>query len=414
MGVPTSARAGEGGAPSPALETRGASRGRMLGLGRRERVGFGARLGTTLAVAARMPVRIEPHDRFIRVHFDGHDLRAVSHADFHWMWLRLACAQERHPATDEPTLCPSRVAPSIHAKAAWVDGDALVVEWEGEPPSRPPSRYSLGWLAEHAYAIDRPSAPAPPLDAGPFEAPATVDGLFPSGWLDRIERDGALIVRGGADTASPAVTERWIEQLERAGLGLVETHFGRIEDLRTDNTTNANTDQLGYTDAAIDLHTDQPFLDEPPRYQLLHCVRAADRGGESTLADARAAAEWIRLHDADAYRALTRLPVTFHRKQKEFERVVARPIFETDEGRFIRVRHSYFTMAPQSLPFEHLEPFYGAYRTLARTLDLYRIETALRPGDALLYDNHRMLHGRRAFSGRRWMRGVYFDSRRAA
>ncbi len=45
---------------------------------------------------------------------------------------------------------------------------------------------------------------------------------------------------------------------------MVETHFGRIEDLRTDNTTNQNTDQLGYTDAAINLHTDQPFIADPP------------------------------------------------------------------------------------------------------------------------------------------------------
>ena len=45
---------------------------------------------------------------------------------------------------------------------------------------------------------------------------------------------------------------------------MVETHFGRIEDLRTDNTTNQNTDQLGYTDAAINLHTDQPYIADPP------------------------------------------------------------------------------------------------------------------------------------------------------
>lgn len=45
---------------------------------------------------------------------------------------------------------------------------------------------------------------------------------------------------------------------------MVETHFGRIEDLRTDNTTNKNNDQLGYTDAAINLHTDQPFIADPP------------------------------------------------------------------------------------------------------------------------------------------------------
>jgi hypothetical protein len=48
------------------------------------------------------------------------------------------------------------------------------------------------------------------------------------------------------------------------GASVVETHFGRIEDLRTDNTTNKNNDQLGYTDAAINLHTDQPFIADPP------------------------------------------------------------------------------------------------------------------------------------------------------
>lgn len=65
------------------------------------------------------------------------------------------------------------------------------------------------------------------------------------------------------------------------GASVVETHFGRIEDLRTDNTTNQNTDQLGYTDAAINLHTDQPFIADPPGltrlifhhlFSLLLCV----------------------------------------------------------------------------------------------------------------------------------------------
>ena len=34
-------------------------------------------------------------------------------------------------------------------------------------------------------------------------------------------------------------------------------------------------------------------------------------------------------------------------------------------------------------------------------------------GDVLVYDNHRMLHGRTAFSGARWVRGVYFDAQPA-
>jgi hypothetical protein len=57
------------------------------------------------------------------------------------------------------------------------------------------------------------------------------------------------------------------------GWKVVPTHFGRIEDLRTDNTTNKNTDQLGYTDAAVDLHTDQPFIAKPPRFQCVWPVK---------------------------------------------------------------------------------------------------------------------------------------------
>ena len=38
-----------------------------------------------------------------------------------------------------------------------------------------------------------------------------------------------------------------------------------------------------------------------------------------------------------------------------------------------------------------------------------RVTVALSPGDFLLYDNHRILHGRTAFRGARWVRGIYFD-----
>ena len=90
-------------------------------------------------------------------------------------------------------------------------------------------------------------------------------------------------------------TEALIDALAAEGLSVRSTHFGRIEDLRTDNTTNQNTDQLGYTDAPVELHTDQPFIDAPPRYQLLHAMRA--RG----IADEHLEALFVR---ASALRAV--------------------------------------------------------------------------------------------------------------
>jgi hypothetical protein len=61
--------------------------------------------------------------------------------------------------------------------------------------------------------------------------------------VDCVEKHGCVVVRGyGSDSED---TERIIRDLLPAGEDVWESHFGRIEDLRTDNTTNKNTDQLG-------------------------------------------------------------------------------------------------------------------------------------------------------------------------
>ena len=343
---------------------------------------------------------IEVRSDALRIRFDdGHV------ADFHWFWLRRQCAHERHPRTGEPTLCPSRVPLDVRPEAAWLEEEQLAVRW-GE--LRPPSLYALAWLRAHAYG--RADAPPPPRDVARYEvAVRASDGSLPDDWRERLARDGAFIARGAPAWASPAQTERWIDELEGRGLRLVETHFGRVEDLRTDNTTNRNTDQLGYTDAAIDLHTDQPFIEAPPRYQLLHAVRSAERGGDSLLADGWAAAAWLRAQDEETYEQLTETPVRFHRRQRQFESVVEAPILAVSDDGSIHVRASYFTLAPCALPFSRQRAFHRAYARWVALLEEFHVRTRLEPGDLLLYDNHRMLHGRASFEGARWVRGVYFD-----
>lgn len=216
-----------------------------------------------------------------------------------------------------------------------------------------------------------------------------------------------MIIRGwGLDT------EAIIEALAALGLDVRSTHFGRIEDLRTDNTTNQNTDQLGYTDAPVELHTDQPFIQSPPRFQLLQAIRSADEGGENIVADARGALEYLRRVDEASWRLLVSTPVRFHRRQKAFESIVDTPLFTTDgHGTLRQVRHSYFTFAPHRLPFAEMEAFYRAYQRFQRIVHdpRHHWRFLLAPGDVLFYDNHRVLHARTGFRGARWVRGVYFD-----
>lgn len=350
------------------------------------------------------PPRVELRDGFLRVHFGS----GRGHADFHPRWLRHNCDADRHPVTGERLVCSSELPDELAVERAIVDGDRLAVTWA---PGGRTSLFGLSWLAENAYANDRVEPP-PPADASHFEVFADAGAAHEAvpRAVALVTAHGAAVVRrGGPGSAPEAETEAIIDAFAAQGLRVIGTHFGRVEDLRTDNTTNANTDQLGYTDAAIGLHSDQPFLERPPRYQLLQCVRAADEGGENEIADARAAAEHLAAIDADAYETLIRTPIVFHRRQRAFERTHTAPIIEsTPEG--FRVRLSYFTTAPLRLPFERVEGYYRAYGRFARLVRARSVRVALGPGDFLLYDNWRMLHARTAFRGPRWARGVYFDT----
>ncbi|WP_245678332.1 TauD/TfdA family dioxygenase [Chondromyces crocatus] len=362
--------------------------------------------------------RSRPHillrDDWLHVHFGA---GTPAHADFHWFWLRHQCDGERHPVTGERTLDASEVPLDIRPRSVTLDEGAgrLHVVWD-EPSGRQ-SHYDLSWLRAHAYAPDRPQVPPPPSDVARValdarrlpDAAAVVEAC-----LGLLRREGLAVVRGFASAPGRAPeddTDALVDAFTAGGLALISTHFGRIEDLRTDNTTNQNTDQLGYTDAGIDLHTDQPFLDRPPRYQLLQCVRPATLGGESYLVDALAAARLLQAIDAPAFELLTTVPVRFHRKQKAFERVVDAPLLTMEGPEGFQSRYSYFTLAPFDRPFAEMEAWYRAYTRFARIVrdrrNQYRFE--LQPGEFVIYDNYRMLHARTAFSGPRWLRGVYFD-----
>ncbi len=348
---------------------------------------------------------VELHPGWIRVPLPS------GYADFHLKWLRHQCDQDRHPLTRERLVDSSQLADEWVVTEARIEDDALVVRWASDGRQ---SRYPLHFLEEYAYAKNRVAAPPPPSDLLAitlFRQDDLATTVAES--LARLAQHGAVVVRRTESQTVPPEdeTEALIDAFLAHGLRVIGTHFGRIEDLRTDNTTNANTDQLGYTDAAIGPHTDQPFLDAPPRLQLLQAIRAADSGGENHITDARAAASYLRDLDSHSYEVLTTTPVDFHRRQAAFERRVVSPILSKAGDPFL-VRYSYFTMAPLRLPFAKMEDFYRAYDRFARIVrdPKHQYRFTLRAGDFVLYDNHRMLHARTAFVGRRWVRGIYFDT----
>ncbi|NKB65857.1 MAG: DUF971 domain-containing protein [Candidatus Latescibacteria bacterium] len=335
---------------------------------------------------------------FLQVYFTSGQF-----ALYHYFWLRHNCPCCVHPTTRERILCPAEVPLAIRPRRIDSEGGSICIDWDDGHQSV----FAVDWLAGHQYAADQTIAPIEAGDPGLIQVQYDdCAGALVRVCQDYLQQRGAILVR-----ACQLDTEELIDQFTQGGYRVRETHFGRIEDLRTDNTTNDNTDQLGYTNAAVELHTDQPFIEEPPRLQILYCMRRATSGGESLLADALQAAHYLRDLDRHAFAVLTETPVLFDRRQKEFSSQTSFPILTFAEGQFVQIRSSYFTLAPQALPFDQMEQWYRAYQKFTRLIEQpeHQFNFALEPRDFILYDNYRMLHGRRAFSGPRWMRGIYLD-----
>jgi hypothetical protein len=133
------------------------------------------------------------------------------------------------------------------------------------------------------------------------------------------------------------------------------------------------------------LHTDsQLCLGIPASLQVLFCVQAASQGGESTLVDF-----FALLRELDAQAPLLARDV--------FERDVQQAFYFGDvagptlalRGGALAVSHAPMRSDPVGIALrEHIER--------ARVSQI-----ALRPGQALVASNHRMLHGRMSFDGPR-------------
>jgi len=326
-------------------------------------------------------------------------------------------------------ICLALVYADIRASKAEYNSSTneLEVDWDsvGDLPSHK-STYPLSFLFENSYSWNRVEVPPPPSDLSLVEIdfkelkekypstseeqPLSSEGMnqYRHACGRKLQEYGCIVVRNrGLDT------EEIIKDFLQDTNNVIPTHFGRIEDLRTDNTTNKNTDQLGYTDAPVNLHTDQPFIANPPGMQILQCITPATLGGENAVVDAVKTANYLRQFDPEAYQMLVSTPVRFYRQQKEFQSLHVSPILRVDDnGNVVQVRYSYFTYAPHIVPFEQMESWYRAYNKFAALVRDRQNQYffALQSGDFVLYDNHRMLHARTGFSGPRHMRGVYLPA----
>lgn len=334
---------------------------------------------------------------------------------FPLIWLRdnCLCPLCRHPGNGQRLLDTLDLPelPTLAAAALAPDG-ALLLRWAADGHE---SRYPAAWLAAHDLAPAARAARRPqPRLWGAEIADALPEASWPAMLADPAAERAALALfrERGFLILRRVPTEPGMVATVGDRLGHVRvTNYGRLFDVMS----VPNPNNLAYTAVALGVHTDNPYRDPTPGIQLLHCLVAEAPGGENILVDGFRAAEALRREDADGFALLARLPLPFRFVDGEADLQAASPVITVDfEGRVTGIHFNNRSMAPLDLPLEAIEPWYVAYRRFAALLRRPEGELRLRlaPGDLLMMENNRVLHGRAAFEtslGRRHLQGCYID-----
>jgi gamma-butyrobetaine dioxygenase len=190
-----------------------------------------------------------------------------------------------------------------------------------------------------------------------------------------------------------------------------DTNFGPVFDVRTE----PKAIDLAYTGLALAPHVDNPYRTPQPGIQILHCLVNDTSGGDSLLVDGLAIAEDLRRSDPESFRLLTTTPIRFRWYGERHEHVSWVPLIQLDLAGALEAVH----ISPRMDYVPLLEPaglalFYRARQALqARLADRrFHLTFRLGAGEAVMFDNRRLLHGRTAFDpqeGPRHLQGCYID-----
>lgn len=187
--------------------------------------------------------------------------------------------------------------------------------------------------------------------------------------------------------------------------GVRSSIFGDLWEFSNDGAL----DDLASTTSEITPHTDATYSHDAPGVLALHCHEYEAVGGGNVLVDGVHVAERLRLESPELHRVLCIVEVPGRYVGDDAHLMARRPPLRYVGDRFEQISYNHHDRAP----FWHPEPLMTQIFDGLAAIDRIaadpasRFEVDLRPGDMILLDNWRVLHGRRAFDGKRKMAGGY-------
>ena len=163
---------------------------------------------------------------------------------------------------------------------------------------------------------------------------------------------------------------------------------------------------------AIPKHTDQSCRHAPLGLQTFHCLRTGGTGGETVLADAFEIARVFRETEPEAFEVLSTVPHQFYRYVEGRAAYYSEAcIISVDYfGEVTGFRYANRqTSSPLDMPEHLVKPVHDALRKLSALMrdPAFEIKFLLKPGDMMIFDNQRLIHGRTHYddtSGARHLR----------
>ncbi len=332
--------------------------------------------------------------------------------EFPFIWLRDNDPTELHPHTRERIFDLTSVSLDIQPTAYDLVDDALVVHWEDK---QSPSVYASLWLRSHRPGVVRPDPCRVPkvhwsvatiADIPHFDAlqcsrsPRVLQSA-----LVTIKRMGLIIIDGLEDEAGAGEHFAELIGFKR------ETNFGVMFEV----ISKPDPNNLAYTSIALPLHTDLPNQNLVPGYQFLHSFRNNASGGESVFADGFSICADFEKDRPDEFDLLKRVAVPWRFHDDSFDIRYRRPIINQHaNGEFDCLVFNAHLADVTDLETGLIYDFYAAYQRFMMYIrdPKYRFHHALKPGQMVMFDNQRVLHGRAEFdpsSGERHYRGFYID-----
>jgi trimethyllysine dioxygenase len=175
---------------------------------------------------------------------------------------------------------------------------------------------------------------------------------------------------------------------------------------------NEEMSDTAYTTKALRPHTDGTYSYDAPGLQLLLCLDYQAQGGQSVLVDGFNIYQRMKKDVPDDARTLAEISVPGQYVGDGVHLVASRPVFACSaQGLLRQVSFNNYDRAPFMLDSSTMARFYRALRSFERYANdpAMQWRHTLLPGEMIIFDNWRLLHGRKSFTGQRGMTGCYIN-----